>query len=107
MIERMDRLPKWAREEISRLNRDIEHLLGKLRERDQGAGRIVVDAYSDEAFRVSETAVIKFEIGDNTRDSITVRMRNDALHINGSDCFAVLPMSSNDVEIKIRETPRE
>jgi len=105
MIERMDRLPKWAQREISRLNREIEHLLDKIRERDQGAGRIVVDAYSDEAFRVSETAVIKFEIGDNTGNSITIHINNDALHINGSDCFAVLPMSSNDVEIKIREMP--
>jgi hypothetical protein len=102
--DRLERLPKWARDEIVRLRGDVEHLEAKLRcgPADSNA---FLNPCSDSPTPLGKDPVIEFgERGEEMRE-FTVRYKNGELAINGmapsmDDYFGVFPGSGNQVTIK-------
>jgi hypothetical protein len=102
--ERLDRLPKWARERILRLERNVEHLEAKL-STGPADSNAFLDPYSDSPRPLGKDPVIEFGARGEEMREFTVRYKDGELVINGmapsfDDYFGVFPGSGNQVTIK-------
>lgn len=104
--DRLDRLPRHAREEIIRLRAEVEHLKGKLTEGDKDSNAYQ-DPYSTTPRPIGKDPVIRYE--DSHREGwlggFTVQFKDDELRVQGmaphvDDYLAVFPTGGNTVVIK-------
>jgi hypothetical protein len=103
-IEERDltKLPKWARQEIERLQRDLEYAHERL-EAGPDDSRVFAEPYSDHPRPLGHDAHIAFVpegggsiIGDGFKVSIVA----DGIEVYGGDSLSIYPRSSNVVLIK-------
>lgn len=101
---RFDRLPAWAKDEITRLRRDADY-----HRRDAAALRLgaygpedtdtVADPYNDAPLRLPKGAAIEFTLGEHYDQKIRVRVIDGALDVNGNAGVYVKPQAGNALRI--------
>jgi hypothetical protein len=102
--ERLDRLPKHARDEIIKLRADVQHLRQKLSAGPEDSNAFL-DPNSDSPTPLGRNPFIKFRTSENGYDGFTVQFKDGALLVQGmaprvEDYLGVFPMSGNYVSIK-------
>ena len=105
--ERLDRLPKHAREEIILLRSHVAHLQRTLSVGPEDSNAFL-DPYSETPRPLGNNPVIKFVTGTDEKDTLEgfhVQLVDGELRIQGvapayNDYMAVLPMSGNYVAIR-------
>ena len=104
----MTKLPKWAQEKISDLERRVEGLNHALKQQQQGTpskirwGR----AWTKERASgyIPDDADVVFEIGEKPLGRIRVRLTEDGVYVNGDCSVQILCESSNC--FTVQERPR-
>lgn len=102
--ERLDKLPKWVREEIVRLRSNVVYLERKL-SIGPADSNAFLDPYSETPRPLGTNRMIKFHTGANELDGFHVQFVDGELKIQGvapgyDDYLAVFPISGNYVSIK-------
>lgn len=97
-MKKFERLPKWAKSEIIRLERDNSSLKDELKqfEGKEKTNVFYVDGLDYKPLR--KNAQIRFMIND--RDHFDVRIDEDSLYISSYGCVKVLPRASNCFNVK-------
>ncbi len=107
MTDKLDRLPKWAREEIEHLRRNLDYAI---KDRDElrlkafgGSGKVCIDEYGiDESpdTALADNARIRFTLDDG--HWIQFSHRGDAVHAM-SDTASLVTIAScpNVVGLKV------
>jgi hypothetical protein len=103
--ERLDRLPKWAAEEIIRLRSKIVGLEARI-STGPGDSNAFLNPYREGASTpLGKDPMIQFRVGEDALDGFTVQFKNGELLVQGmapahDDYLGVFPMSGNYVAIK-------
>lgn len=102
--KKMDRLPRWAREELLRLDRrlrETERLLADARGGIRlGDTDTLAHPYDDVPLTLAPGSSVGFRLGQTWRgDVIRVRIRDGRLNLNGDNGLLVLPRATNDVDV--------
>lgn len=103
----LSKLPRWAADELRRLEADLKSAEKKVAAMSAPEGsRIVVDPYSNNQVGLVERAIIRFKF-DNSNGFIDVEgwidvsIRDGVLKINASDSILVHPSATNDLAISL------
>lgn len=96
-------LPKWARQEIARLTRDLESARAQLAAGPEESNTFA-DPYSEAPRPLGKDTTIEFHVGDNKlRVRIDRTSRGDEyIDVNGGDMLQIEPRASNGVMIRMR-----
>lgn len=94
-------LPKWAQQEIGRLERDLESARAKLRVGPEDSDTFADATLSELARPLGKGARIEFRFGDSWHERITAYIEDRRLVVHGGSVLAVFPRSSNGVEIEV------
>ena len=94
------KLPKWAQQEIGRLERDLEDARRRLSEGPMDSNTFA-DPYSESPRPLGRDTLIEFRAGETFGERFRVYLRDGVLEVGGGDGVAVLPRASNVVEIKL------
>ena len=92
------KLPKWAQDVITRLERNLERANKKINEIYE---QEETNTQVEEGFKrlnLPNGSSIVFSIGDQ---QVRVRIDQGNLNINGSRAFQIQPLASNNVDIWI------
>lgn len=92
------KLPKWAQQELTRLERNLEHAKSKLAQGPENS-RVFADPYSDTPRPLGD-AHIEFRVGPGIGQKFSVRIEGTDLYVMGSDGLAVFPEASNVVRVR-------
>lgn len=99
-----EKLPKWARNEIERLERDLAYAKAHLMEGPEDS-RVFANPYSDLTRKPLGDADILFEFGDHKK--IIVKLTDEGIEVYGSSSLSsslqIQPRASNVVRIKLGE----
>lgn len=96
------RLPKWAQQELSRLERDLEHFQAKLREGPEDSNTFA-DPYGDAPRPLGASPVIEFRVG-NGRFRVAVEADRGVfgrISVNGDQPVSIKPGASNSFEVEL------
>lgn len=107
---RFERLPKWARDRITRLEREVEDARREREEArlatDPAKSSALLDAWADVPIGLGKDARVRFVLGpDDGRQWADVHVLRDyttdglAIEIMGGDGLTVRPQSSNVVVV--------
>lgn len=101
---RLDKLPKWAREEIVCLRAKVDRL-NALISAGPADSNAFLRPYSDAPTPLGKNPVIQFRTGHGELEGFTVWFKNDELLIQGmppvhDDYLGVFPASGNCIAIK-------
>lgn len=110
--QQIAKLPKWARQEIERLESNIEHLEGQLRKADgtEPTRARIYTLDEDQPRYFDDRYGAIFQLGADPRPEIRteVRVKVDtdftgkrALEIRGADMLNVMPASSNVIFVTL------
>lgn len=103
-----NRLPKWAQQEIGRLNADIDYWKTKANV-DNDTTRIFVDRMQNDHTFIDEREQVSFGSAEGWHNRITVRLDCDVdnqMHgilVTGGATLKVIPWSSNMLKIGLVE----
>ena len=99
-IEERDltKLPKWASQEIERLQSNLAYVHGLL-EAGPEDSRVFAEPYSDHPRPLGKDAHIEFRPTPDTK--LKVAIEKDGIEVYGGDSLMVYPRSSNVVRIKM------
>ena len=100
------KLPKWAQQEIERLERDVEHFQATLSVGPDDSNTFA-DPYSSAPRPLGHGTTIEFVMTDGTRIRVRAERNSvsgayDRIDVNGGDTIAVLPRAANSVEIQVQ-----
>lgn len=99
---RFERLPKWAQQEIERLERDLAYAKERLAEGDSES-RVFADPYADPPRPLGYDTAVEFRFGDHWSDKIHIRIDGDGLKVMGGSRLSITPEAANVVRIGTRE----
>ena len=108
--ERIAKLPKWARQEIERLEKNVAHYVAQLTAGD-GDSDTFANPYSTAKRPLGRGTTIEFVLGQDRfgRDK-RIRVRTETRHdgtvvldVSGGYGIVVLPRASNSIEIVHRD----
>ena len=94
------KLPKWAQQEIDRLERDLVSAYEKLSIGPQDSNTFA-DIYSSAPRPLGKSPNIDFVFGEKWSQKFQARLEGDTLRVSGGNSIAVFPQSSNVVSIKV------
>jgi hypothetical protein len=100
----MDSLPKWARDEIGRLDREVAHLRETLATGPEDSDTFA-DPYSDSPRPLGRGTAVEFQLtGDRPGQKALAKMGADNsgrrfLEVHGGDSMIVRPVASNVVRL--------
>ena len=110
MSGHIDRLPKWAQEEIAILRAKVERAEKIIATMHGSEGRVTMGyAHSGPAAALPHDQPFTFTMSrdGHPKESVNVSLLQDLgdwhLRISGSDSIVVMPMSSNLVNIQMRD----
>lgn len=95
-------LPKWAQNEISRLERDLAYERDKLAQGPENSNTFA-EPYATTPRPLGENPNIEFRLGDKWGDKINVRIEGDKLQILGGSRITIFPESSNTFSVGVAE----
>jgi hypothetical protein len=97
-------LPKWAQQELHRLERDLESWRSRATAGPEDSDTFLwgggIGGEHDKP--LGRRAQILFRFGKRWHDEFQVQLKGEELWINGGDGLAVLPHSSNVVKLRIQ-----
>jgi len=101
---RLDRLPKWAAEEIVRLRNKIDGL-NRVISAGPADSNAFLNPYRDFPTPLGKDPTIQFRDGEDPLNGFTVQFKNGEILVQGmapayDDYLGVFPMSGNYVAIK-------
>lgn len=104
--ERIAKLPKWARQEIERLEKNVAHYIAQLVAGDEDSDTFA-NPHSTAKRPLGRGTSIEFVLGQDKRGhDLAIRVRTESLRdgtamldVSGSDGLNVLPRASNRIEI--------
>lgn len=96
---RYERLPKWAQQEIVRLERDLAYAKARLAD-DPGNSRVFADPYSDPPRPLGYDTAIDFRFGEAWSERITVRIDRGGLKLHGGSTLLITPDASNVIHVE-------
>lgn len=97
--EQLARLPKHAQRYIAVLESNLEHERARLAVGPADSDTFA-EPYASTPRPLGRGTSVSFKLGDHEfSTSVTVRGEGGSLHVHGSQAFAVLPKSTNVVEI--------
>lgn len=100
-MDRLDKLPKWAQDEIKRLARDLNVANDTIASFDAKDSVITWRQGLQDKHGLPKHAVVDFHIGGNI---ITASLSKDVLRVSSSSSsISVLPSASNSVYVKCDE----
>lgn len=105
LTAREDRLPKWAKEDLRRLRRELDLALSELHAHRLNAygpedTNTYAEPYSDQPINLPRGTTVEFLLGDRHEDEIRVRVSKDGLDVNGNGGLIVYPRASNSIIIR-------
>lgn len=100
--DRRQRLPKWAQQELQRLERDLAYAKARLAQGPEDS-RVIADPYSDPPRPLGSDTSIDFRFGDGWSDRINVRIDDGGIRVMGGSRLVVTPEASNVIRIETRE----
>lgn len=103
--DRVDRLPKWARDRIGQLEREVAYFQAKLSEGPEDSDTFL-DPHADAPRPLGCGGTVRFVLRADergAREYVDVRLdRADSfLVVRGSDGLAVFPAASNSLFVKL------
>lgn len=98
--DRFARLPKWAQDRITLLERSVEHYQDKLAE-GPAESNTFSDPHSAAPRPLGTDPTVDFIFGDGHEDKISCRIESGYLYVNGGKGLAVHPQSSNAFRIAL------
>lgn len=102
-MENLDKLPKWARDRISRLERQVETLQETLAHRngEASSGRIILNPYDDDARLVfPDHTNVRFAMSDKGwRDYFEVRLKGDCIEVACGGPMIIKPHVTNVISL--------
>jgi len=101
MRGKLENLPKWARQEIDRLERDLAYNKAKLAEGPEDSDTFA-DEYSDAPRPLGRGPTITFKWGGKWGEKIEARLDGETLIVRGGTQIDVHPVAGNVVEIMVR-----
>lgn len=107
--ERLASLPKWARQEIERLQRNEEHYVAQLAAGPEDSDTFA-DPYSEARRPLGRGTTIQFVLGQNKyghdmKIQARLEQKSDGsmlLDINAGGLLQVFPRAANSIEIGVR-----
>lgn len=100
----LERLPKYARDEIERLRRDLQGVRRRLEAaRGERKTNIIVDPFISATY-IDDRDTVRYVLQsseDFRNRYIEVELRGDTLKIRGSDILAIVPQAANVVDVKV------
>lgn len=104
---KLDKLPKYARDEIIALRRKVEELRLTIKQERTTEPTNIAWGYRhcpDDAYGyVPDGETVFFSLGGQPRDVIRVRRKNGALNINADGTLLIECYSSNDLLLSIKD----
>lgn len=108
--DRIEKLPKWAQDEISRLRRDLEYVQTALHHATGEApedSRLILHPYSDlKRIPIEDSTVLHAQFAPGHEQFLQVRIEDDRRHgpgllIHSGRGLSVRPRSSNVVFVAV------
>lgn len=103
---RFERLPKWARDRITKLERDLEHAKGRIA--DGPEGNTVAEPYADPPRPLGQDTTIEFSLGPEHWNKVSCRVDRysdgDFLYVMGGHMLTIEPQSGNTFKVKVTAT---
>lgn len=102
----LSKLPRWAADEIRRLESNLKAAEEKAAALSTPGSRIVVDPYSDNPIGLTDRSTVRFRY-ENSNGFVTVEgwidvsIRNGVLDVNASDTLLVSPSASNHLALSL------
>lgn len=94
------RLPKWAQQELYRLERDLESAYARLAEGPENSNTFA-DPYAKAPRALGDSPMIEFRFGTKWGEKFQVRLEDDHLVISGGSSLAIHPRSSNGINVAV------
>lgn len=94
------KLPKWAQTRIDTLERNNAYLKAVLAEGPEDSDTFA-DPYSDSPRPLGKRTMIRFDVGDSSREHFDVRLEGDVLEVYGGSALMLRPHAANVVKLKI------
>jgi hypothetical protein len=105
-MENLAKLPKWARDRIVSLERQVETLSGALADRNGEAvgGRVQINPYSPTKLLFSDDSLVRFSLGaSDWRDYFEVRLDGVGVRVRSGGPMLILPQVTNSILLKPAE----
>jgi hypothetical protein len=100
----IERLPKWAQDELARLDREVAYLKGKLAVGPEDSDTFA-DPFASAPRPLGRGTRIRFTPKDAERAHFDVTLQDDgSLEVHADYMLAVIPQASNMIELR-RVTP--
>jgi len=103
-MENLDKLPKWARDRIKRLEEQVETLRGSLARRNGEAtdGRIVLNPYDDnERLVFPDHTHVRLSMSDKGwRDYFDVRLKGGCIEVSCGGPMSIQPHVTNVISLR-------
>lgn len=100
----MERLPKWAQDEIRLLDNRILHLEEQLKiaRKEHGESNVSVVDWTHERpdFFLEEHSTIRFKVGKFDHEYIDCSAGDGGIQVRGYSRISVLPSASNSIDVK-------
>ena len=95
-------LPKWAQNELARLERDLEYTRAKLAQAPDDS-RVFANPYSDAPQPLGD-ADVEFRVNDHDKFKVGLDDVRDGtvLTVYGGDTLQIEPQASNVVRVRLR-----
>lgn len=95
------KLPKWAQQELGRLERDLEHAQARLAEGPENSNTFA-DPYADSPRPLGEGTLIEYRFGESWGEKFSVRLEGDKLYVMGGSTLSIYPQSSNTFRVGVK-----
>lgn len=106
--DKYDRLPKWAKEELSRTNyqlRKAEEIILSLSSNNETNTHYQIPFNIGSVVNLPINATIEFtlksQIDETKNIKVRIKIKDNVLKINGDSQIAIIPEASNSISIKI------
>lgn len=104
---RIEKLPRWAQQHISRLEQDLQTYQERASVAEghgpQAASRVVVDPYSSTPLRLREESMVRFEFGEHVYLDVSLvpdGHQGPWVRLHTSDYLHIQPQSSNSAHVR-------
>jgi hypothetical protein len=105
-VAREGKLPKWARDELHRLRRNLDTTTRELNDHRLNSygtpfSNTKADPYGDVPINLKNNETVEFHLGPRHEEVIRVRVRDGVLDVNANGGLIALPKATNHFDLKV------
>lgn len=101
-LKRIEKLPKWARDEIWRLKSNLDRAHKKWEELSNEYADIITDPFTkDTNIGFDRHTVVRYRLG--THQHIDIHHKGDRIEVFGNWGVEIIPRASNTIWIKVED----